>query len=76
MWSSGTGHSVTILPEATYEKNRYPSHVFWSRVSAHVSRLMSHALPLLSVIALSDITRIKQSVQRALDRKGGSDAHL
>lgn len=41
MWSSGTGHSVTILPEATYEKNRYPSHVFWPRVS----RLTSHALP-------------------------------
>ena len=42
MWSSGIGHSVTILPEATYEKNRYPSHVFWSRVScltSHVSRL-------------------------------------
>ena len=37
MWSSGIGHSVAILPESAYEKNRYD--VFWSRVSAHVSRL-------------------------------------
>ena len=43
MWSSGIGHSVAILPESAYEKNRYD--VFWSRVSAHVSCLTSHALP-------------------------------